>query len=48
MAAPLEMPALSEEEALLTDQFIDDYIAGKVPRIKNRLRLEDDDWEQVM
>lgn len=38
---------MSAEDELLGEQFLDDYISGKIPRYKNRLRLEDDDWEQV-
>lgn len=45
--APMEVPPLSAEDELLGEQFLDDYISGKIPRYKNRLRLEDDDWEQV-
>eukprot|EP01134_Creolimax_fragrantissima_P000178 CFRG0178T1 len=42
------MPDLSPEDAAATEQFMDDYISGKIPRYKDRLRMEDDDWyEQV-
>lgn len=47
MASPLQMPELSPEEAAISEQFLDDYISGKIPRYTNRLRLEDDDWEEV-
>jgi hypothetical protein len=47
MASPFDIPDISPEEAAITEQYLDDYIAGKIPRYANRLRLEDDDWEQV-